>query len=77
MRCEVTIPIIVKSFSFNVKLSIFRPVHDSMSNPALFDKKHGVQMGVPADGCDDAKVRKTFFFSVYLNYNNSSKFKFS
>jgi len=30
-----------------------------MSNPALFDKKHGIKMGVPSDGCDDAKV--TFF----------------
>ena len=25
-------------------------------NPDMYDMKHGIKMGVPKDGCDDAKV---------------------
>ena len=26
------------------------------ANPNLYDAKHGIKMGVPSDGCDDAKT---------------------
>ncbi len=59
---EYRVFITINDIIFLTKFFFFRPVHDAMSNPALFDRKHGIQMGVPSDGCDDAKVRKSYFF---------------
>ena len=49
-----------------------RQVRQSPSSPDLRDEKHGVKMGVPNGGCDDAKV-----WEERTNFQLCSLFVFS